>query len=602
MLHFIQNRTLVRSLIVMFSTVATFSLLRGQATGEPKEDFLYGEYYLIKGMYREALTFYLSALEVQPENSNLNYRAGLCYSKIIGEQHKALSYLKVAVRQINMHYIEGKFANSGAPIETWLLLGDAYFRDDQLREASKAYHEYKNLIGNSNPEMYKEVMNRISGLGISYEFQQSNREVCLINIGANINSRFSDYNPVISGDQKVMVYSQFWDSYDRIMITHMTENGWSQPIDISREIESEGDCYTSAVSFDGIELYLVCHNDMNYDLYLALFENEAWSPMKPLGGKVNSRYRESSVCVSSDGKKLYFASDRPGGEGGFDIYSAERTGSEWTAIKNLGKPVNTRGNEEAPYITDDNTVLYFSSDGHETVGNMDIMYTIIDSAAKWQEPVNIGVPVNTTNDDIFYSYFKETQTGYLSRDIPEGFGKNDIYRIQYGNCNGMKSDASVIQLKGVEDWSNTSNHTAMAENKVESENIKRDDIIENNVNGIQENSGDTILADYNFIEKQLEEALEDHQQDTGYPDNAGERSDSIPPYTIQVYALHKPLSSKKMNISSVKISFGDDGLYRYTYGEFLNYAEARKVLDEIWVSGYPDAFIRSVKTVPNYTK
>jgi tetratricopeptide (TPR) repeat protein len=616
MSHFIKNQAIFRSLFILIALLNIYSSLNGQATGDPKEDFLYGEYYLVRGMYHEALTFFLSALEVNPDNSNLNYRLGLCYSKTIGEQHKALPYLQKSVAEITKHYIDGKYTNTAAPIEAWLLLGDAYLRDDRLVEASKAYHEYKNLIGDPEDERYKEIMHRISGLGISYEFQRDNAEICLINIGKKVNSRFSDYNPVVSGDQKVLVYSQFWDSYDKILITRLNETGWTQPVDISSQIQTEGVCYTSAISYDGNELYLVCHDELNYDLFISKYENGVWNKLKPIGGKVNSRYRESSVCVSADGKSLYFASDRPGGFGGFDLYYAEKVGSEWSNISNLGKPINTKGNEEAPYVSADGTVLFFSSNGHESVGNMDIMYSDLDETNTWQEPKNIGTPVNTTNDDIFYSFFKDTRTGYLSRDIPEGFGKNDIYIVQYGDCPVLASGEVVINAKNKKETEHTAGNIIASE---EAGTSNRNENI-NSTNSLTEISDsasfltgnheansepfdakvDTVVTDYNFIEKQLEEALDDHQAGKEFADSAEEVYDSLSTYTIQLYALQKPLNMKKMKITPLKVSFGNDGLYRYTYGEFTGYYEARKKLDEMWISGYPDAFIRNITTVPNY--
>jgi hypothetical protein len=417
----------------------------GQATGDPKEDFLYGEYYLAQGLFHEALPFYLSSLEHNPDNSNINYRIGLCYTRILGEQQNALPYLKKAILEINNHYIDGKYNNTGAPAEAWLLLGDAYLRDDQLLEASRAYHIYKDLIGTSDPEKYEVIMKRISGLGVSYEYQRDQQDIALINMGANINSRFSDYNPVLSGDQKVLIYTQYWESYDRILMSLLGLNGWSVAEDISSKVGSDGSCYSSAISFDGKQLFLVCHDEMAYDIYVSNYTQNGWTKMKPITGKINSRYRESSMSISADGKTIYFASDKPGGEGGFDIYMAQREGSEWTEIENIGKPINTSGNEEAPYISYDGRVLYFSSNGHETVGNMDVLYSELDESENWKEPVNMGVPINTTNDEVFFVYFKDTKTGYHSRDLPEGMGKNDIYRIQTGKPVTYPTDGVVIE-------------------------------------------------------------------------------------------------------------------------------------------------------------
>ena len=130
-------------LLVIFNIVK----IRGQATGDPKQDFLYGEYYLDQANYQDALPFYLSVLSEFPDNSNVNYRIGQCYMHILGEQNKALPYLQKSVNEINPKYMDGRYKETGAPPEAWLLLGDAYHRDNQLRNASFAYYQYKSLIG-----------------------------------------------------------------------------------------------------------------------------------------------------------------------------------------------------------------------------------------------------------------------------------------------------------------------------------------------------------------------------------------------------------------------------------------------------------------------
>ena len=562
--------------LTILVSLCFFSNIHGQATDDPQEDFLYGEYYISQNLYQEALPFYLSSLKENPENSNINYRVGLCYLKIIGEQQKALSYLEKAVVNVDEHYVAGRYKDPAAPIEAWLFLGDAYHRENELLKASYAYHQYKKYVENSDKQKLDIVTEKINGLGISSEYQRFEHNVRMINLGNTINSRFSDYNPVLSGDQSILVYTQFWETYDQIMFTHRITNGWAVPNPINDQIGSTGNCYTSALSYDGTELYLIWHYELDYDIYVTHFENGEWTQMVPVPGKVNSRYRESSVSISSDGKFLYFSSDRPGGEGGFDIYKAERVGDEWNNIINLGKGINTDKNEEAPYITFDGTVLFLSSNGHETIGNMDILYSKKDSIGNWALPVNVGSPVNTTKDDIFYVYFPETQTGYLARDLAEGYGKNDLYRVQTSN------DPQFI----TED---TPSNTFVSGQSDEPA------------------SGLTNSPDVVYKETRISSPDSNQKNDTpdvfssefpyGYVPDFSIPLDSIPTYTIQLYALRKRIDPKRITIGTVAISEGDDSLYRYTYGEYIGYSKALEELDSIKKSGYPDAFIRNIETL-----
>ncbi len=397
-----------------------------------REDFLYGEYYISQGQYEKALPFYLEVQKDMRDNSNINYRIGQCYSKIPGQQYEAIPYLKVAVKEINENYIEGKFKNTGAPREAWLLLGDAFQRDNMLLEASYAYHKYKSYLKSSDKHEMELVKDKIHSVGISYELQRDSRDVNISNLGNVVNTRFSDYNPVLSGDQSTLIYTSFWESYDKIMYTTLSNGAWMTPRDITDEVGSKGDCYSAALSYDGTELYLVKMGRFNNDIYYSDYQNGKWSKMKALNNKINSKSQESSVSVSSDGKTLYFSSDRSGGEGNFDIYSATKESGDWNDIKNLGTPINTTGREEAPYISIDGITLFFCSNGHAGLGGVDIFYSNLNADNTWGEPQNMGLPYNTTEDDLFFVYFKKTKTGYVSRKLEDSFGKNDIYKLQEG--------------------------------------------------------------------------------------------------------------------------------------------------------------------------
>ncbi len=597
--------------------------LQGQATGDLQEDFLYGEYYIEQGLFQEALPFYLSCLKENPENSNINYRIGFCYMKIIGVQQNAIPYLEKAVVNVDEHYIEGRYKDPAAPIEAWLLLGDVYHRENELLKASFAYHQYKKYVENSNKQMLEVVIKKINNLGISLEYQRFEQNVRIINLGERINSRFSDYNPVLSGDQMTLVYTQFWETFDRILITHRTAVGWSAPESLNEKIGSEGNCYTSALSYDGTELYIIWHYALDYDIYVTNYVNGEWTKMVPVSGKVNSRNRESSVSISSDGKFLYFSSDRPGGEGGFDIYRAERESNEWTNIINLGEVINTQKNEEAPYITFDGTVLFLSSNGHESVGNMDILFCEMDSVGNWTTPVNVGLPVNTTKDDIFYVYFPATKTGYLARDLAEGYGKNDLYRIQIGNDPQFIFNDSFPQLS-------SSIISNIPDRELNSSLVDETIPVDQSTYETQFVTSDTSFIDLyeeniDIIDEQNEVTAITNQQKTGdfvlnvnkvtsvdssinspafaysYIPDYSIPADSIPTYTIQLFALRNWINPRRIELGPLVVTEGDDSLFRYTYGEYIGYSKALEHLDSIRKSGFPDAFIRNIASIHNYT-
>jgi hypothetical protein len=659
-------------------------------------------------MYPEAIPFYLSALGSQPENSNFNYRLALCYIRQIGQQSQGLPYLEKAVMEIDTKYVEGRYKSTGAPPEAWLLLGDAFHRENRLQEASHAYYKYLEYVGYSDEKTVMEVRSRIAGLGISYEFQRFESHIEMVNMGSPVNSRFSDYNPVLDANQKILVYTQYWESYDRIMYTTNADGVWTEPRDLNKELHSPGDAYTTSLSADGTRLFLIRYGDFNYDIYYADFDKSKWSAMKPVPGKVNSKSRESSAAISADGKYLYFASDRKGGKGGFDLYRAWWNGSEWTDIVNLGPEINSAGNEEAPYLSHDGSILYFSSDGHESIGNMDILYSTLNASGEWTTPVNIGTPVNTTEDDVFFSYYSGSGTGYLARNLPDGYGKNDIYIIldgkpsdtsveavggnifatseHYEKTGGfvevdpvtqpdlMVTDDSLVMTGGTDNYHSDRSFSETSESGSDaSASGDPDDLgigagksvaatapaqvtsvggtllgteVPTGVNGtndeysttdniafqeredpfekeyseaptesddktnhqIQSVSPETAqLSRYGHVEKK--EMGKSTVTDLSAPDKnttvseTGERisdTDSLPVYTIQILALRNAVNIVNVTLSPLIISDGEDGLRRYTYGEYRGWSKALKQLEIIKNSGYPDAFIRNITTIQNY--
>ena len=154
----------------------------------------------------------------------------------------------------------------------------------------------------------------------------------------------------------------------------------------------------------------------NYDLYYSTFDGEDWSDPRSLSEKVNRADSwESQPSLSSDGKFLFFASDRPGGYGGSDIWLTERDANgNWQSPVNLGPTINTKGNERSPFLHTDSKTLYFSSSGHGGIGGMDIYYSKLSDNGKWNTPVNIGYPINSENDDVDFFVSLDGATAYFS--------------------------------------------------------------------------------------------------------------------------------------------------------------------------------------------
>lgn len=159
-------------------------------------------------------------------------------------------------------------------------------------------------------------------------------------------------------------------------------------------------------------------NYPNYDLYCSYYIDGEWTTPEKLGGGINRDDSwESQPSLSSDGEMLFFASDRPGGFGGSDIWcSRKNAAGEWQKPTNLGQTINTAGNERSPFLHTDSKTLYFSSSGHDGMGGMDVFYAKIDDKGRWSKPINIGHPINTERDEVDFFVSLDGKTGYFSSD------------------------------------------------------------------------------------------------------------------------------------------------------------------------------------------
>ncbi|MCF8367865.1 MAG: OmpA family protein [Bacteroidales bacterium] len=167
----------------------------------------------------------------------------------------------------------------------------------------------------------------------------------------------------------------------------------------------------------------------NCDICYSKYNDGSWTPIESVGNNVNLPDTwESQPTVTSDGKTLYFVSDRDGGFGGYDLYeSSKDEHGEWGIPKNMGSVINTSGNEKSPFIHTDSHTLYFSSEGHMGMGGYDIFYSKLDSAKNWGEPINIGYPINSFEDDVGFFVSTDGQYGYFASNKYNGVGGWDLY-------------------------------------------------------------------------------------------------------------------------------------------------------------------------------
>ncbi|MFN3404028.1 MAG: OmpA family protein [Cytophagaceae bacterium] len=397
--------------------------------------------------YRQALPLYLKLDSIKPENPSVNCRIGICYLHTENKS-KALPYL---VKAQKLGYTKDHIS---------FHLAVAYHLN---HEFDKAIEYYKASHGHFNPKKDDDVV-KLKKLPRYIEMCENGKElvkkpvdVKIENLGPVVNSEFPEYAPVISADETVLIFTSrrpnttggkkeengqwFEDIY---ISTRDSLNGsWSKPENIAY-INTAGHDASIGLSPDGQELFIY-KDEGNGDIFVSVLEGNKWSEPKKIPGGINSKFHEPSATTSADEKVLFFTSDRDGGFGGYDIYMTKMLpNGQWALPKNLGPKVNTPYDEDAPFFHPDGKTLYFSSTGHNSMGGYDIFTTEVDlEADTFSKPVNIGYPINTADNDIFFVWSADGTRGYFSSYREGGFGEKDIWVVSR-----PKPKVSLIVLKG----------------------------------------------------------------------------------------------------------------------------------------------------------
>jgi len=396
-----------------------------------KEMFLDAEYFLLNEDYGEALSNYLAIYKRgYSENGNINFRIGQCYLNISGEKSKAIPYLEKAVLTCSPKYQEGVFKETNAPYDAYFYLGNAYRINNDLEKAVKNYEMFKSFYTDKDEERIAFANQQIEACATAAYLMKNPVNIFTHTLDKPVSTGSSDIYPVVSGDLNVLVYVSRQKFYDAIYYCHKVNNKWSAPINITPEIQSDGDQYPTFLSYDGTELYLRKEDNFEADLLVSKKNNGVWTKSISVGKNINSKYWEGNLSITKDGTTMFFSSNRKDGSGAVDIFKSTRqSNGEWGIPVSLGSKINTVYNEDAPYITEDGTRLYFISQGHKTMGGYDIFYCNLLPDGQISDPENIGYPINTTDDDLYFYPVKNGQMAYTALTQKGNLGFEDLFEI-----------------------------------------------------------------------------------------------------------------------------------------------------------------------------
>lgn len=472
---------IILNAMLIFSTM----LLYGQSNKEVIENIKDANSYFYFEDYEEALPIYLKVIKQQPQNANILYRIGFCYLNIPGSKNKSIAYLEDATKNMAKNYQEENPNETRAPYDALFYLGNAYFVNNQIQQALDSYKKFRNITGFTDRGKWNvDYLEHQEETALnSLRAQRTTTNYLLQNIGSNFNDQFANYNAVVSGDGKTFAYTTKRKFYNAIYVATKKANGqWGVPINITLDLEVDGNCTSLSLSYDGKRLYLFKDENHDGNIFVSKFNGTKWSPMSKLNKNINTQHYETHACESPNGKILLFSSNRKGGFGDLDIYASNLTADgDWGPATNLGPVINTQFNENTPFITPNGQLLFFSSEGHNNIGGYDIFVAHHENFTKWETPMNLGYPINTTDDDLFFHPIDDGSKGLMAMFSNEGFGNQDIYELNIFIPKFMRSIAPISSL--VERTSNK-NFKTLA---IDTISIPGTAIIDQNITGIEFN-------------------------------------------------------------------------------------------------------------------
>lgn len=426
----------MRRLVLFIFTCLLSSLMVAQNV---KVDFSDGEFFLAAEEYEEALyAFGKVYSNGYQENAYINYRMGMCLINILGRKTEAIPYLEKSRLNISTRVKEGRLDEKHAPPDALLYLGNAYRIHMDVEKALDAYNEFAKYIDPDDEILQAFVDQQIVSCGNLLVGTTSPVEYRVGNLGQLPESHASRYNMVISDDLKTLAFMGKNPFYNGVYVAVKENEVWGRPMNITPSIASDGNMDVVALSPDGKRMLLAVIDEFTSNLYESVYENNRWNPAVSLGKPINSKYYEAFGCYSPDGKSIYFSSNRKESMGGMDIFRSDlNDDGTWTEPWNLGPGVNTILNEDTPFLSPDGKRLYFSSQGHSTIGGFDVFFTDLNDDGSWNDvPVNLGYPLNTADDDMAISPVgitsEKTSFVFAQSKIPDF----DLFKFEMIDRNG----------------------------------------------------------------------------------------------------------------------------------------------------------------------
>jgi hypothetical protein len=435
-----------KKLTVLLILVASSTMLfsqKGKDLREFNRKMIIADEYFSYENYVPALALYQELYLMDSINVELNFKLGVCKFKLQRNKTELLDHFELAKNDFP---------------DAYYYLGRIYHLKENFNKALDCFLSYKNSVQDQNVLM-SEVDFYMQKVLAAKDLIKSPVNVIIRNAGETINSGFYEYAPLIASDESVMYFTSRRegstgglkdpnnDFFEDIYMSEFKDSVWATPVNIGSQVNTETHDASVYLSPDGQSMFIFRTDNQltGGDIYQTDYKNNQWSAPVILDSEVNSSDGlETSAGYSPDMNTIYFSSNREGGFGGKDLYRITKMpDGSWSKAQNLGGAINTPYDEDAPFMHPDGITLFFSSQGHRNMGGFDIFVSKKEEN-NWTAPENIGYPLNTVDDDIYFVLSADGKHAYFSSTKSGGKGGADIYMVDM-----PREENNYLILKGV---------------------------------------------------------------------------------------------------------------------------------------------------------
>ena len=378
----------------------------------------------IKGSIKEfekALEFYLKAQDFNSNNYDLNKKIGLSYL-YTNKSYLAKEYL-----------LKSYEINKGSDPLLYFLLGRVYQLEENFIDAKDFYLKFSKSTNDKTNDFFKKINRKyLNECSNGLKYISIKQRIWLDNV-KELNTSFDEIAPCITSDAKSIIFSSNRSGNFDIYNSEFKNGKWKK-LNIIDNLNTQFDDIASSLAYDGQRILLFKNNEGHFDIYQSNLSGSTWTdPKLKMSKIVNTSSNETFASYDPQDIKVYYVSD--GGYTGDQdiIFSGKKDNAEkyWGKGQSPGNKINSPYNEGSVYLAPDGQTMYFSSQGHTSIGGYDIFVSYREENGEWGEPINLGYPINSPYDDLFFSISASAKYAYFSSNRLGGEGGMDIYKVTF---------------------------------------------------------------------------------------------------------------------------------------------------------------------------